>query len=90
MWGLDKQMLYGMMRSPTEYESTPLAAELMQEYMLRLMQRYKQYIRPEEQPAPAEAPVSGSPTIGRRSVSAPQDADILRYATFSGARTQKD
>jgi hypothetical protein len=70
-------MLYGMMRSPTEYESTPLAAELMQEYMLRLMHRYRNFIRPEEPAGPAEGGPSGSPTLGRRSL--PADSDLLRY-----------
>jgi hypothetical protein len=61
-------MVYGMLRSPTEYESTPMIAELMQEYMLRLMMQYGQYIRPEGlAPSPdGPGPPLGSPTVGRR------------------------
>eukprot|EP00884_Botryococcus_braunii_P014564 jgi/Botrbrau1/23108/Bobra.0243s0042.1 len=70
------QMLYGMMRSPTEYESTPLAAELMQEYMLRLMYRYRHYIRPEESSSFTDEAGPDSPSLGRRSI--PANADLLR------------
>lgn len=39
------------MRSPTEFNSTPKAGEVLQEYYLRLVGRYRECIAPEPPPA---------------------------------------
>lgn len=41
------QVVYDGLRSPTEYESTPIIAHVLQEYFLRLMGRYREFIQPE-------------------------------------------
>lgn len=40
-------MVYDGLRSPTEYESTPLIAHVLQEYFLRLVGTYRDFIQPE-------------------------------------------
>ena len=74
------QMTYQTLRSPTEFESTPIIAHLMQEYFLKLLGRYRQFVEPDsEQPndqiparpstkpaPPRPATAGGAPSIGLR------------------------
>ena len=41
------QVVYDGLRSPTEFESTPIIAHVLQEYFLRLMGRYREFVQPE-------------------------------------------
>ena len=46
------QVVYQMLRSPTEFESTPVIGHCMQEYFLKLLGGYREFIEldvPEEQ-----------------------------------------
>lgn len=62
------QVVYDGLRNPTEYESTPIIAHVLQEYILRLMGRYREFIQPEGTPragataAPAEDQAQVSPS----------------------------
>lgn len=61
------------MRSPTEFESTPVITHVLQEYFLRLLGRYREHIQPEgtpRQPAPASEDHShAGPSLQRISLS---------------------
>lgn len=41
------QVVYDGLRSPTEFESTPIIAHVLQEYFLRFMGRYREFVQPE-------------------------------------------
>lgn len=41
------QVVYDGLRSPTEFESTPVIAHVLQEYFLRFMGRYREFVQPE-------------------------------------------
>lgn len=70
---LPMQVVYDGLRSPTEYESTPIIAHVLQEYFLRLTGRYRDFIHPEgtaraaagtpvpEDQAPAGRPIACQP-----------------------------
>ena len=49
------QVVYDGLRSPTEYESTPLIAHVLQEYFLRLVGQYRDFVQPDEAVANAAA-----------------------------------
>ena len=68
------QVVYDGLRNPTEYESTPIIAHVLQEYILRLMGRYREFIQPE-----------GTPRAG--AAAAPAPADDQAQASPSGQRT---
>eukprot|EP00891_Asterochloris_glomerata_P004797 jgi/Astpho2/4797/Aster-00342 len=55
------EMVHSSLRSPTEFESTPVIGHLMQEYFLKLLGRYRDFIMPEDvyKAAAAAASVSG-------------------------------
>ena len=44
------QVVYDGLRSPTEFESTPVIAHVLQEYFLRLLGRYREFIQPKGTP----------------------------------------
>ncbi len=41
------QLVYDGLRSPTEFESTPVIAHVLQEYFLHLLGRYREFVQPE-------------------------------------------
>ncbi|KAK9829376.1 hypothetical protein WJX72_005465 [[Myrmecia] bisecta] len=41
------QVVYNTLRSPTEYESTPIIGHLMQEYFLKVIGRYREFVQPD-------------------------------------------
>ena len=49
-------MTYQTLRSPTEFESTPIIAHLMQEFFLKLLGRYRDFIEPDSQQANDQIP----------------------------------
>ena len=67
-------MVYDGLRNPTEYESTPIIAHVLQEYILRLMGRYREFIQPEGTSRPGAA-------------AAPAPADDQAQASPSGQQT---
>ena len=42
-----EQAYTAILRSPTEYESTPAVSALMQSYFLKLLSRYRDFIEPD-------------------------------------------
>ena len=40
-----------LLRSPTEYESTPTVSALMQSYFLKLLSRYRDFMEPDVEPS---------------------------------------
>lgn len=42
------QLVYKMLRSPTEFESTPVIGHCMQEYFLKLMGSYRDFVEVDE------------------------------------------
>lgn len=67
------QVVYDGLRSPTEFESTPVIAHVLQEYFLRLLGRYREFVQPEgtlRQPAPAsDDQAHAGPSLQRISMS---------------------
>ena len=67
----DVQVVYDGLRSPTEFESTPIIAHVLQEYFLRFMGRYREFVQPEgslREPALApENPTQSGASLQRMS-----------------------
>lgn len=65
------QVVYDGLRSPTEFESTPIIAHVLQEYFLRFMGRYQEFVQPEgslRDPALAsDDPTQSGPSLIRMS-----------------------
>ena len=70
-----------LLRSPSEYESTPAVSALMQSYFLKLLSHYRDFMEPDvEQPQqPHHAHHGSAPVLSQRSMGAvDDDADYLR------------
>ena len=50
------QAYSAILRSPSEFESTPAVAELMQNYFLKLLSRYREFVEPDYLQGTAEGP----------------------------------
>ena len=65
------QVVYDGLRSPTEFESTPIIAHVLQEYFLRFMGRYREFVQPEgtlRDPAlSSDVPTQTGPSLTRMS-----------------------
>ena len=48
------QVVYQMLRSPTEFESTPVIGHCMQEYFLKLLGGYREFIELDVPDQPAQ------------------------------------
>ena len=73
-------MTYQTLRSPTEFESTPIIAHLMQEYFLKLLGRYREFIEPDRGPADDRipAPPSTKPELPRPATASSAPSPGLR------------
>ena len=49
------QAYTAILRSPTEYESTPAVSSLMQSYFLKLLSRYRDFMEPDVEPSAGSA-----------------------------------
>ena len=65
------QVVYEGLRSPTEFESTPIIAHVLQEYFLRFMGRYREFVQPEgtlrDPVLSSDDPTQSGPSITRMS-----------------------
>ena len=53
-----------MLRSPTEFDSTPLIGHCMQEYFLKLLGSYREFVELDSPIPQAEADPGGRPSKG--------------------------
>ena len=77
------QVVYDGLRSPTEFESTPVIAQVLQEYFLRLLGWYREFVQPEgtpRQPSAAPDDLNG-PSLQRNSMSG-RDGEIRARPSF--------
>lgn len=79
------QMVFERMRSPTEFESTPVVAHLMQEFFLQLFGKYRKFVSIEAVEVPVAEASPRGPKLGRtasggHALGHGEDDGILRSA----------
>lgn len=83
------QAYSAILRSPDEFETTPAVAELMQNYFLKLLSRYREFVEPDYLQGTSNGPHRHRESATGHSIDGtPDDSSYLKWASCSAAGHQ--